>query len=241
LDPASAVLSPDGSTVAYTTSGPGGAKVWLLDASDLRVAASIALGHGASAVVFGPDSRSLAALSLPASASADSRTRCASGGSRRRHDRADLVTSAPAPRAPRALGAVAFSPDGRTLAVSGQHRPVAAGRGDLADHQERGPPPGVSGGPVYRPDGQVLAVGGRPRLSRRRIPGGAVCLLDAATLDPITRPSVPALDAYSLTFSPDGRTRHSPATSRPPAASSACWTPPPCAPWPRACFPAAPA
>ena len=50
----SAVLSPDGSMVAFSTPGPGGAKVWLLDAAGMRVAASIALGHGSNAVVFGP-------------------------------------------------------------------------------------------------------------------------------------------------------------------------------------------
>jgi Protein kinase domain len=55
----SAVLSPAGSTVAFSTPGPGAAKVWLLDAAGMRVAASVALGHGANAVVFSPDGGSL--------------------------------------------------------------------------------------------------------------------------------------------------------------------------------------
>jgi WD40 repeat protein len=67
-------------------------------------------------------------------------------------------------------------------------------------------PPGVSGGPVYHPDGKVLAAGGAPGSLSRKSLGGAVRLLDAASLDIITRLAVPDLHAYSLTFSPDGRT-----------------------------------
>jgi serine/threonine protein kinase/WD40 repeat protein len=205
--PGRAVLSPNGSTVAYTTSDPGGAKVWLLDASDMQVAASIALGHGASAVVFGPDSRSLAGLGFGGQPDAMRIWRLEAVGT----TALNLVTSAPVPRAPRALGAMAFSPDGRTLAVSGTTGLSLLDAATLRTIRSVAAPPGVSGAPVYRPDGQVLAVGGAPgSLDGGSLgggsPGAAVCLLDAATLGTITRLSVPALPAYSLTFSPDGRT-----------------------------------
>ena len=156
--PGRAVLSPNGSTVAYTTSDPGGAKVWLLDASDMQVAASIALGHGASAVVFGPDSRSLAGLGFGGQPDAMRIWRLEAVGT----TALNLVTSAPVPRAPRALGAVAFSPDGGTLAVSGATGLSLLDAATLRTIRSVAAPPGVSGAPVYRPDGQVLAVGGAP-------------------------------------------------------------------------------
>jgi WD40 repeat protein len=67
-------------------------------------------------------------------------------------------------------------------------------------------PPGAPSAPVFSPDGKVLAVGGAPGYLSGGSRGGALRLLDAASLDMITRRAVPDLDAYSLTFSPDGRT-----------------------------------
>jgi DNA-binding beta-propeller fold protein YncE/predicted Ser/Thr protein kinase len=198
----SAVLSPDGAMVAFTTPGPGGAKVWLLDAAGMRVAASIALGHGSSAVVFSPDGRALAAVGFGGEPEAVRLWRLQAIGS----TALNLTASAAVPRAPRAFGAAAFSPDGGHLAVSADTGLSLLDAATLRTVRSVPAPPGASGGPVYRPDGQVLAVGGAPGYLSRGSLGGAVCLLDAASLNMIAPRSVPDLDAYSLTFSPDGRT-----------------------------------
>jgi len=118
----------------------------------------------------------------------------------------NLVTSAAVPRPSRASGAVAFSPDGRTLAISGDAGLSLLDAVTLQTVRSAATPPGVSGAPAYRPDGKVIAVGGAPGYLGGEALAGAVCLLDAATLDVIARRSVPDLDAYSLAFSPDGRT-----------------------------------
>jgi WD40 repeat protein len=201
-NPDSAVLSPDGSTIAFSTSGTGGAKVWLLDASDMRVAASITLGRGSNAAVFSPDGGSLADIGFGGHPDAVRLWRLEAVGS----TVLNLTASVAVPRAPRAFGAAAFSPDGGTLAVSGNSGLSLLDAVTLRTLRSAAASPGVSGGPVYRPDGKVLAVGGAPGYLSRRSPGGAVRLLDAASLDMITRQAVPDLDAYSLTFSPDGRT-----------------------------------
>jgi len=198
----SAVLSPDGSMVAFSTPGPGGAKVWLLDAAGMRVAASIALGHGSNAVVFGPDGRSLVDVGFGGQPAAVRLWRLEAIGS----TALNLTVSAAAPRAPRAFGAAAFSPDGGHLAVSGDTGLSLLDPGTLRAVRSAPAPPGAPGCPVYRPGGKVLAVGGAPGYLSRTPLGGAVCLLDAASLGMIARQSVPDLDAYSLTFSPDGRT-----------------------------------
>jgi WD40 repeat protein len=200
--PGSAVLSPDGSTVAFSTSEPGGAKVWLLDASDMHVAASIALGHGPSMVVFGPDSRSLVDLGLGGQPDATRLWRLEAVGT----TVLNLVTAAAVPRAPRALGGAAFSPDRGTLAVSGAGGLSLLDAATLRTIKSVAAPPGVFGAPVYRPDGKVIAVGGAPGSIGGGSLGGAVCLLDAASLRVSMRRSIPGLDAYSLSFSPDGRT-----------------------------------
>ncbi len=198
----SALLSPDGSTVAFSTAGPGGAKVWLLDAADMRVAASIALGHGANAVVFSPDGGSLVDTGFGGDPEAVRLWRLEAIGS----TALDLAASAAVPRAPRAFGATAFSPDGGHLAVSGDTGLALLDAATLQTIRSIPVPPGAPGCPVYRPDGKVLAVGGAPGYLSSRSQGGAVCLLDAVSLSLIARVSVPDLDAYSLTFSPDGRT-----------------------------------
>ena len=198
----SAVLSPDGSTVAFGAPGPGGATVWLLDAATMRVAASIALGDGSGAVVFSPDGRSLADVGFGGQPGAARIWRLEAIGS----TALNLTASAAAPRAPRVFGGAAFSPDGGYLAVSGDTGLSLLNAATLRTVRSIPAPAGVPGGPVYRPDGQVLAVGGAPGSVSRAPLGGAVCLLDAASLGMIARRSVPDLDAYSLTFSPDGRT-----------------------------------
>lgn len=200
--PVSAVLSPDGSLVAVSTADPDGAKVWLLDASDMHVAASIPLGHGPSLVVFGSDSRSLVALGSGGQPDAARLWRLEAVGT----TALNLVTSAAAPRAARAPGAVAFSPDGGMLAVSGAGGLSLLDAATLRTIRSVAAPPGVSGAPVYRPDGKVLAVGGAPGYLGRRPAAGALCLLDAASLEVIAHRSVPDLDGYSLAFSPDDRT-----------------------------------
>ena len=202
IGPGSAVFSPDGSTVAFTTPDPGGAKVWLLDASDMHVAAIIALGHGPSLVVFGPDSRSLVDLGFGGQPDAARLWRLEAVGT----TALNLVTSAAVPRAPHSLAGVAYSPDGGTLAVSGAGGLSLLDAATLRTIRTVAAPPGVSGAPVYRPDGQVIAVGGAPGSLGRGPAAGAVCLLDATSLDVIARRSVPDLDAYSLACNPDNRT-----------------------------------
>jgi serine/threonine protein kinase/DNA-binding beta-propeller fold protein YncE len=197
----SAVLSPDGSTVAFSTSGTGAAKVWLLDTAGLDVAASIALGNGANAVVFGPDGRALVDLGFGGRPEAVWLWRLEAVGS----TALNLTALAAVPRTPRAFGAAAFSPGGRTLAVSCNDGLSLFDAVTLRTLDRVAAPPGVPGGPVYRPDGQVLAVGGAPGYLSGAALGGDVCLLDAASLSVITRRTVPDLDAYSITFSPDGR------------------------------------
>jgi WD40 repeat protein len=187
--------------VAFTTADPGGARVWLLDASDMQIAASIPLGHGPSLVVFGPDSRSLVDLGFGGQPGAALLWRLEAVGT----TALNLVTSAAVPRAPRALGAVAVSPDGGTLAVSGEGGLSLLDATTLRTIRSVAAPPGVSGGPVYRPDGKVIAVGGAPGYLGGGSAAGAVCLLDAASLDVIAHRSVPGLDAYSLAFNPDNR------------------------------------
>jgi WD40 repeat protein len=201
------VLSPDGSTVAFSTPDPGGAKVWLLDAADMHVAARITLGRGASMVIFGPDGRSLVDLGFGGQPDPDAARlwRLEAVGT----TALNLVTSAAvprAPRAPRAFGAVAFSPDGGTLAVSANTGLTLLDAATLRTIRSVAAPPGVSGAPVYRPDGRVLAVGGAPGYLGGGSAAGAVCLLDATSLDVVARRSVPDLDAYSLAFSPHSRT-----------------------------------
>ncbi len=198
----SAVLSPDGSAVAFSTPGPGGAKVWLLEAAGLRVAASMALGHGSHAVVFGPDGRSLIDAGPGGQPDAMRLWRLEAIGS----TALNLTASAAVPRAPRALAGAVFSPDGGRLAISADTGLSLLDAATLRTVRSAPAPPGAPGGPVYRPDGRVLAVGGAPGYLSSRSLGGTVCLLDAATLALITSRSVPDLDAYSLTFTPDGRT-----------------------------------
>jgi len=200
--PGSAVFSPDGSTIAFSMSDPGGAKVWLLDAADLHVAASIPLGHGPSLVVFGPDSRSLVDLGFGGQPDATRLWRLEAVGT----TALNLVTSAAVPRAPRSLAGVAYSPDGGTLAVSGAGGLSLLDAATLRTIRTVAAPPGVSGAPVYRPDGKVIVVGGAPGYLGRESAAGAICLLDATSLDVIAGRSVPDLDAYSLAFHPDNRT-----------------------------------
>jgi serine/threonine protein kinase len=197
----SAVLSPDGNTVAFSTSGTGAAKVWLLDTAGMNVAASIALGNGANAVVFGPDGRSLVDLGFGGRPEAVWLWRLEAVGS----TALNLTALAAVPRAPRAFGAAAFSPGGRTLAVSCDDGLSLFDAVTLRTLDRVAAPPGAPGGPVYRPDGQVLAVGGAPGYLSGAALGGDVCLLDAVSLGVIMRRTVPDLDAYSITFSPDGR------------------------------------
>jgi hypothetical protein len=101
-------------------------------------------------------------------------------------------------------------------------------------------PPGTPDCTVYRPDGKVLAVGGAPGYLSSRSLGGTVGLLDAANLALITSRSVPDLDAYSLTFTPDGRTLALVGHGQAAGGVGYCWTPPRFAPWPRPRCPAEP-
>jgi len=202
----SAVLSPDGSTVAFSTSDTSGAKVRLLDAIAMNVAASIALGHGANAVVFGPDGRSLVDLGFGGRPEAAWLWRLEAVGL----TALNLTASAALPGAPHVpgavpsavAGAVAFSPDASTLAVSGSHGLALLDAATLRPLESATAPPGA---PVYRPDGKVIAVGGAPGYLSGGSAGGDLCLLDAASLGVINRRGVPDLDAYSVSFSPDGR------------------------------------
>jgi hypothetical protein len=164
--PDSAVLSPDGSTVAFSTSGTGGTKVWLLDASDMRVAASIALGHGSNAVVFSPDGGSLADVGFGGRPEAVWLWRLEAVGS----TALNLTASAAAPRAPRVFGAAAFSPDGGHLAVSGDTGLSLLDAETLRPIRSMAAPPGAPGCPGRPGPGRLLAdvQPGRPHARARR-------------------------------------------------------------------------
>lgn len=197
-------FSPDGKTLATAGSAKGSdASVWLWDVAGRRNIAAFTLpNHNhASSVVFSPDGKSLAAV--------------ASTGARGK--RTVWLLDVTGHRKPASLpdqydyvGGLAFSADGKTLAVGG-------GRGrdkgkvwlwDAADRRRIDALPvpfSYVGDVAFSPDRKTLAVGGGHDIEHNRSAGEGIWLWDLARHRNVA--TLPTRVGVSfMAFSPDGRT-----------------------------------
>ncbi|MEU9880357.1 nSTAND1 domain-containing NTPase [Streptomyces phaeochromogenes] len=188
--PTTVLFSPDGQTLATAGRDDQTARLW--DATTGKSRATIANPGFVKAMSFSPDSHTLA-----------------TGGNDVLDDRVRLwdVTTGKARatltgtkhttpvRHPRPVSAVAFSPDGRTLAISSFYNPaelwdVASGTRRATLTAQNQPAAAV----VFSPDGRTLATGNADDTVR---------LWDTATGRP--RATLPGA-VTNVVFSPDGRT-----------------------------------
>ena len=191
-----AVFSPDGRLVAAIGSD-GKARVWKVatqQPTGITVALRNSGGLTRDALAFSPGGKTFVTVGANGTAALWS---VATG----RRVGVPMAASTPGSQAAagRPAAAVAFSPDGRTLAtaIDGTVR-----LWDAATQQEIGTPmtagPGLANAVAFSPDGGTLAIAGGDGTAR---------LWDVATQQEIGTPMTagPA-SLYAVAFSPDGRT-----------------------------------
>ena len=197
-----AVFSPDGRLVAAIGSD-GKARVWTVatqQPTGIVVALRNSGGLTRDTLAFSPGGKTFVTVGTNGTAALWS---VATG----RRVGAPMATGTPGSwaaagsraAAGRPAAAVAFSPDGRTLAtaIDGTIR-----LWDTATQQEIGPPmaagPGPANAVAFSPDGRTLAIAGGYGTAR---------LWDVATQQEIGTPMTAGPDPlYAVAFSPDGRT-----------------------------------
>jgi WD40 repeat protein len=188
-------FSPDGKTLAVSTSGPGHYYVALYSMPARKLTGQL-LTNGIAALAFSPDSKTLAVASANSPGDPVGLWDVAT------HRMTGQVTTGFASR----INSVAFSPDGTLLAVSAlkdttmqvwstaRLTRVAA----FSDIQQTPYPPQLGGGALmiaFSPDGRLLAAAGADGLIRLYSVPGFSFLTDFQPLDATS----------SLAFSPDGR------------------------------------
>jgi WD40 repeat protein len=177
-------FSPDGTLVAAIGTD-GKARLWNV-ATQQETGAAVTVGPDASqgTLVFSPDGKTYATVGANGTAALWSVT------TQRRIGvlmTADAQGSAGVQAAARPVNALAFSPDGATLATAGANGSIRLW--DVATQQEIGTPMTAGPGPVYAlafsPDGATLATAGgdgRARLWNVAIPAGAGLLAGACAI-----------------------------------------------------------
>ena len=177
-------FSPDGTLVAAIGTD-GKARLWNV-ATQQETGAAVTVGPDASqgTLVFSPNGKTYATVGANGTAALWSVT------TQRRIGvlmTADAQGSAGVQAAARPVNALAFSPDGATLATAGANGSVRLW--DVATQQEIGTPMTAGPGPVYAlafsPDGATLATAGgdgRARLWNVAIPAGAGLLAGACAI-----------------------------------------------------------
>jgi WD40 repeat protein len=196
-------ISPDGKTLATASGSPNGGEVRLWDLATNKLLrefnkseAREGMEPGAWSIAFSPDGKKLATAQ----------------GSDRTAKVWDVETGnelATFGKHPGWVVAVAFSPDGKTVAASSPGKQSQVKLWDLATGKERATlegPTGSYNSLAFSPDGSILAVAGPGGGDNEKADSGV------RLWDPATGKQITALKAHtsvwgiSLGFSRDGRT-----------------------------------